>query len=75
MEMFVKGIWGLVFNPVIQLLTFTFYPESYLAAHNLSLSAASLSFRKHEVSASYVLGARNKKSENSSSLTHAHTHK
>ena len=31
----------------------------------LPLSAASLSFRKHEVSAFYVLYAKNKQSENS----------
>lgn len=61
--MLVKGNWGLVFNPVIQPFTFTIYPKSLLAAYqSICLSPASLSFRKHDMSASYVLGVRNKKS-------------
>lgn len=77
MKISVKRNYRLVFNTGIQPLIFTVYPKSQLAASQSISICVLLVFhlKKYEVSAFHLLSARNKQSGNSSSLTHAYSHK
>lgn len=60
-----KGNRRLVSNPVMQPLIYCYLPQILAGSRQSSfhLPAVSLSFRKHEVSAFYVLDARGEHQE------------